>query len=97
MMRLAPIYAAIRRWKDIFRADKRGITGLEYALIACVSVLVAITAFVSVGGNMGGTFTNVADVLQAPLPGQQSPEARPMSQPTAQPTASAASTTKKAP
>ncbi len=39
-----------------FSADRRGVTALEYALIACVSVMVTVTAVVSVGGGLGYSF-----------------------------------------
>lgn len=48
-----------------FSADRRGVTALEYALIACVSVMVTVTAVVSVGGGLGNSFDQIMNGLSA--------------------------------
>ncbi|MBV8687883.1 MAG: Flp family type IVb pilin [Alphaproteobacteria bacterium] len=39
--------------------DRRGATAIEYALIASLIAVAAITAFVNLGTGLNTTFTNV--------------------------------------
>jgi pilus assembly protein Flp/PilA len=39
--------------------DRRGATAIEYALVASLIAVAAITAFVNIGTNLNQTFTNV--------------------------------------
>jgi len=39
--------------------DRRGATAIEYALVASLIAIAAITAIRSVGANVNQTFTNV--------------------------------------
>jgi pilus assembly protein Flp/PilA len=43
--------------------DSRGVTAIEYALIAALIAVVAITIIGSVGTNLSGTFSAVAAAL----------------------------------
>lgn len=40
--------------------DKRGVTALEYGLIAALIAVVIITAVTSLGTNLASTFTTIA-------------------------------------
>jgi pilus assembly protein Flp/PilA len=46
-----------------FRFDKRGVTAMEYGLIAALIAVAIITAITSVGTNLAGTFTYIAGKL----------------------------------
>jgi pilus assembly protein Flp/PilA len=43
--------------------DSRGVTAIEYALIAALIAVAAIAAFSLVGTNLSNTFSNVANCL----------------------------------
>jgi pilus assembly protein Flp/PilA len=47
-----------------FLADERGATAIEYGLIAALIAVVIITAVTTVGTNLTGTFTSVANALK---------------------------------
>ena len=43
--------------------DRRGVTALEYGLIAAVMGALIVTAFTTLGNNMGTAFTTIGGVL----------------------------------
>jgi pilus assembly protein Flp/PilA len=43
--------------------DDRGVTAIEYALIAALIAVAAIAAFTLVGTNLSDTFTTIANQL----------------------------------
>lgn len=45
------------------KRDRRGVTMLEYGLIAALVAVVAITALTTLGKNLGNTFNSVASEL----------------------------------
>ncbi|HUZ63721.1 MAG TPA: Flp family type IVb pilin [Acetobacteraceae bacterium] len=49
----------IRIWLAL-RTDRRGVTALEYGLIAALIAVVIITAVGLVGTNLSATFNNIA-------------------------------------
>lgn len=49
----------MRIWLQI-HADRRGVTALEYALVAALGVVVIIAALKSYGGNLTGVFSRIA-------------------------------------
>ncbi len=44
-------------------SDRRGVTALEYGLIASLIAVAVITAITSLGSHIGGVFTKVAGQL----------------------------------
>jgi len=42
------------------KGDRRGVTALEYGLIASLIAVAVITAVTTLGTKIGGTFTNIA-------------------------------------
>lgn len=48
--------------------DKRGVTALEYGLIAAVIIVVCAAGFAMVGGDLKNTLTNVSNCLGATTP-----------------------------
>jgi pilus assembly protein Flp/PilA len=49
-------------WLQMKR-DTRGVTALEYGLIAAVMGALIVTAFTSLGGSMTTAFTSIGGVL----------------------------------
>ena len=45
------------------RADKRGVTALEYGLIASLIAVVIIGALTTLGGNLTTTFSTISSEL----------------------------------
>lgn len=45
------------------KADKRGVTALEYGLIAALIAVVIITAVTTLGTNISAAFTKVATAI----------------------------------
>jgi pilus assembly protein Flp/PilA len=43
--------------------DKRGVTAIEYALIAALIAIAAIAAFTLVGTSLSATFSSIANQL----------------------------------
>ena len=43
--------------------DRRGVTAIEYGLIAALIAIAAIVAMTSVGGSLSGTFSSIAGSL----------------------------------
>lgn len=50
------------------RSDKRGVTALEYGLIAALIAVVIITAVTNLGANLNAVFTNIAGAVGSPAP-----------------------------
>jgi pilus assembly protein Flp/PilA len=50
------------------RSDKRGVTALEYGLIAALIAVVIITAVTNLGTNLNAVFTNIAGAVGSPTP-----------------------------
>jgi pilus assembly protein Flp/PilA len=46
-----------------FRFDKRGVTAMEYGLIAALIAVAIIGAITTVGTNLAGTFNYIAGKL----------------------------------
>jgi pilus assembly protein Flp/PilA len=46
-----------------FRFDKRGVTAMEYGLIAALIAVAIIGAITTVGSNLSGTFNYIAGKL----------------------------------
>jgi len=45
------------------RIDRRGVTALEYGLIAAVMGALVVTAVSTLGGSMNTAFSNIGSVL----------------------------------
>lgn len=64
-MALRPRLTAVEKRQTISRLieDTRGVTAIEYALIAALIAVAAIAAFTLVGTNLSTTFSYVASQL----------------------------------
>jgi pilus assembly protein Flp/PilA len=62
---LRPRLTAVEKRQTISRLieDTRGVTAIEYALIAALIAVAAIAAFTLVGTNLSTTFSYVASQL----------------------------------
>ena len=56
------MFTLARTWLQMKR-DTRAVTALEYGLIAAVMGALIVTAFTSLGTNMGAAFTTIGGVL----------------------------------
>ncbi len=64
MYAIVAIHIAATRFIDRARDDERGVTAIEYALLAAL-IAVAIIAIIGlVGDELTGTFTRIRDELQ---------------------------------
>jgi len=45
--------------------DEKGVTALEYGVIAAVTIVVGLAAFGTIGGLLDGTFGSIAGALPA--------------------------------
>lgn len=51
-----------------FAKDNRGVTALEYGLIAALMAVVIIAAFTTLGGDFKGAIGGIANTLSANTP-----------------------------
>jgi pilus assembly protein Flp/PilA len=56
------MFELVKAWLQMKR-DTRGVTALEYGLIAAVMGALIVTAFTSIGGSMGTAFGTIGSVL----------------------------------
>jgi pilus assembly protein Flp/PilA len=47
------------------RSDEKGVTALEYGVIAAVTIVVGLAAFSTIGGLLDGTFGSISSSLQS--------------------------------
>jgi len=56
------MFTLVRTWLQL-KQDTRAVTALEYGLIAAVMGALIVTAFTTLGTNMGTAFTTIGNVL----------------------------------
>jgi len=54
---------ALQKWFSALRADRRGITALEYGIIAGWLAFVIVVAFANLGTALTGIFSSVGSKL----------------------------------
>ena len=54
------MYALMTKFGQLIQNDRRGVTALEYGLIAALIAVVIIAAVTAVGTNLSSTFTTVS-------------------------------------
>ena len=52
-----------------FTSDRRGVTALEYALIAAVMGALVVTAVTTLGNNLDTAFTSIGSLLTSTASG----------------------------
>jgi len=58
---------AIRKTLRRLRIDSRGATAIEYGLIAALIVVAMIGALKSLGGGVGGAWSNLSTTVQTKM------------------------------
>jgi pilus assembly protein Flp/PilA len=61
------MFEYLKTWTK-FEADRRGVTMMEYGLIAALIAVVCITAVSTLGTDLSTMFSNVASVVGAKTP-----------------------------
>ncbi|AXL53395.1 pilus assembly protein [Paraburkholderia caffeinilytica] len=56
----------MKKFTQRFLRDSKGVTAIEYGLIAGLVVLVIATAVTSIGSNLSTVLTDVANKIVAP-------------------------------
>ena len=51
------------------RSDEKGVTALEYGVIAAITIVVGLAAFGAIGGLLGDTFGSIRNSLQQSVGG----------------------------
>lgn len=54
---------------ESFLCDERGVTAIEYALVAALIVIVASGSIATLGGGVGGMWTQVSTLVSAAIAG----------------------------
>jgi Flp pilus assembly pilin Flp len=49
-----------RSWRAV-AADNSGVTAIEYAFIASIIAIAAVSAYIAIGSNLTTIFTNVSN------------------------------------
>ena len=62
------MFGLMKKFRALVRGDRRGVTALEYGLIAAVIGGVVITGATSLGTSVNGVFTSVGTRLTAATP-----------------------------
>lgn len=60
---LAKLYTMLQAFSVRFKEDERGVTALEYGLIAALIAVVIIGAVGAVGDGLAATFDRIAEEL----------------------------------
>jgi pilus assembly protein Flp/PilA len=63
MDRLLAVWVTLTERAAAAKDDERGVTAIEYGLIAALIAVVIIGAVTAVGGALNTVFTNVANAL----------------------------------
>ncbi len=57
------MFALMKKFRQLMQQDRRGVTALEYGLIAAVIGGVVITAATTFGGSLSTAFGQIGDKL----------------------------------
>lgn len=59
------MFALVKKFRQLMAGDRRGVTALEYGLIAAVIGGVVITAATSFGSSLSSAYTSIGSTLSA--------------------------------
>ena len=57
------MFALVKKFRSLVAGDRRGVTALEYGLIAAVIGGVVITAATSFGGSLSSAYATIGSAL----------------------------------
>jgi pilus assembly protein Flp/PilA len=57
-------YSVVRSCLAALRRDEKGVTALEYGVIAAVVIVVGLATFMSIGETLDNVFTSINQGLQ---------------------------------
>jgi pilus assembly protein Flp/PilA len=60
---------ALVRWLSDFRADERGATAIEYALIGSLISIVIVGALIAINGNMTSIYQRIEGAIVPAIEG----------------------------
>lgn len=59
------VFNFVRSRLGALRRDERGVTALEYGVIAAVVIVIGLATFLTIGETLDGVFNNVNTSLQS--------------------------------
>jgi pilus assembly protein Flp/PilA len=65
---MVKVYSFIRSRLGALRRDEKGVTALEYGVIAAVVIVVGLATFMTIGTTLDGVFQNINLGLQNNTP-----------------------------
>ena len=63
------MFAIVKKFRKLLKGDRRGVTALEYGLIAAVIGGVVITAATSFGNSLSSAYTSIGTTLTSKASG----------------------------
>jgi len=63
------MFALVKKFRQLMSGDRRGVTALEYGLIAAVIGGVVITAATSFGNSLSNAYTSIGSTLSSKAAG----------------------------
>jgi pilus assembly protein Flp/PilA len=63
------MFALVKKFRQLMSGDRRGVTALEYGLIAAVIGGVVITAATSFGNSLSAAYTSIGTTLSSKATG----------------------------
>ncbi|WP_439579391.1 Flp family type IVb pilin [Elioraea sp.] len=58
------VYSLVQSHLAALRRDEKGVTALEYGVIAAVVIVIGLATFLTIGETLDGVFTEVNTALQ---------------------------------
>jgi pilus assembly protein Flp/PilA len=65
---MVKVYSFVRSRLGALRRDEKGVTALEYGVIAAVVIVVGLATFMTIGTTLDGVFQNINLGLQNNTP-----------------------------
>jgi pilus assembly protein Flp/PilA len=65
---MVKVYSFVRSGLGALRRDEKGVTALEYGVIAAVVIVVGLATFMTIGTTLDGVFQNINLGLQNNTP-----------------------------
>jgi len=62
-MKVLEMFSYVRVWAAL-RSDNRGVTAVEYGIMAALIATILVAAMASLGGGLSSAFTAIANTLK---------------------------------